>query len=270
MMDSTSSFSAVGTESVMHRTAAVFLPGILMPATLRYAPLRAELGDVRPTLTKELAVYDGPEPPARYSVGFELDALDAFADSHELDRFHLYGHSAGAAIALAYTARHRDRVMSLALDEPASDFSDDDLRAIAADLPDDLAELPVPERMEVFARSLVRDGVQVQLPIPSAAPEMAARPAGVVAFSGALRSHDLDRGALSAFDGPVYFSYGSLSNARWEAMASRLEQELRHCTVERYEGLHHLNTSHTTEPARVALALQRLWSDSEALSEPRG
>ena len=250
--------------ATMERAAAVFLPGILMPALFRYAPLREELDDSRVTLMKELEIYAGDAAPADYSIATEVVGLDRFADHQGLDRFHLYGHSAGAAIALAYVAAHPDRLSSLALDEPASDFSDADRRAIQVDLPADLGDLPEPERMSRFARSLVRPDVDPPtLAPPGDSPEMAKRPPGLVAFSRALFDHELDHARLGSFAGPVYFSYGSLSNERWEAMAERLREEFRTCTVERYEGIHHLNPSHMAEPGRVAAALERLWADAE-------
>jgi pimeloyl-ACP methyl ester carboxylesterase len=46
------------------------------------------------------------------------------ADDAGIDRFHLYGHSAGGAVALALALAHPDRVLTLAVDEPASDFTD--------------------------------------------------------------------------------------------------------------------------------------------------
>lgn len=248
----------------MDPAAAVFLPGILMPASVRYGPVRRELGDLRVTFTKELEVYAGAAPPADYSIDIEVDGIERFADEQGLDHFHLYGHSAGAAIALAYAASHPRRLLSLALDEPASDFSDEDRRAIEIDLPADLDDLPVPERFERFARSLLRPGVDAPtMAPPSDNPEMAKRPAGLGAFSRALMSYRLDLDARRSFDGPVYYSYGSLSNERWEAMARRLQRELPRCTVECYDGIHHLNTSHHAEPARVAAALERLWAQAE-------
>lgn len=250
--------------TMKNHATAIFLPGILMPAFVRYAPLLAELGDERITLTKELEVYAAAAPPDDYSIATEVDGVQRFADEHGLDRFHLYGHSAGASIALAYAATHPDRVVSVALDEPASDFSDSDRHAMALDLPADLDDLPVPERMARFARSLVRSGVEPPgLAPPSDNPEMAKRPAGLGAFSRALAGYDLERDTVRSFARPVYFSYGSLSNERWEAMAQRLEKDFPHCTVERYEGIHHLNTSHQAEPKRVATALHRLWATAE-------
>lgn len=67
---------------------------------------------------------------------------------------------------------------------------------------------------------------------------------------------------LRAFDRPVYVSSGSLSNGRWEAMAARLPGLFANCTVERYEGRHHLDASHQREPERVAGALKELWGRS--------
>lgn len=248
----------------MVHAAGVFLPGILMPAYLRYGPLRGELGERRVILTKELEVYAAEAAPPDYSIELEVEGIDRFADEQGLDRFHLYGHSAGASIALAYVATHPHRPLSLALDEPASDFSEEDRRAIHADLPADLEDLPVPERMARFATSLLRPGIAPPTIAPPAdVPEMAKRPAGLGAFSRALARYELDLDALRSFAGPVYYSYGSLSNERWEVMAQRLQRALPRCTVERYDGIHHLNTSHQAQPGRVAAALERLWADAE-------
>jgi pimeloyl-ACP methyl ester carboxylesterase len=236
---------------------AVFLPGILMSAVQRYEPLLAAL-NVPGAVTKELDVYAGDRPPDGYTLETEVEGLDRFADERGLDRFHLYGHSAGASIALAYAASHGDRVVSLALDEPASDFSAHD-RAEHAALPN-LAGLPVPERMRTFAASLVRPGVA--LPEPAAPPglESVKRPAGLAVFEVALYAYELPSQGYAAFTGPVLYTYGSLSNSRWELMAERLQRQFRTIEVERFDGLHHLNASHVAQPARVAAALRTLWT----------
>ncbi|TMC00310.1 MAG: alpha/beta fold hydrolase, partial [Chloroflexi bacterium] len=49
----------------------------------------------------------------------ELAALDRFADSLHLDRFHLAGYSGGGFIALAFAGTRPQRLLSLALFEPA-------------------------------------------------------------------------------------------------------------------------------------------------------
>jgi pimeloyl-ACP methyl ester carboxylesterase len=74
------------------------LPGIIAPAATRYGPLVERLADVD-VVVRDLAVYDDDEPPGDYSINTEVDALD---DAAGFTRFHLYGHSAGGAVALAH------------------------------------------------------------------------------------------------------------------------------------------------------------------------
>jgi pimeloyl-ACP methyl ester carboxylesterase len=239
-------------------TVALFLPGFSTPAHLAFAALIAELDPSVPAVTKELEVYAGDAPPEDYSLDTEVDGLDRFATERGYDRFHLYGQSLGGAVALAYTARHGDRVASLALNEAATDFSDPDRAAIAAQRLDDL---PEDQRMAGFVRHLVRPGVEISTPPPAApTPEMAKRPAGLAAVIPAVGSADIDRSRLRDYAGPVYYSYGTLSNARWEAMGARLGTVFTDCTVERYEGRHHLDPPYQAEPARVARALHRIWA----------
>lgn len=250
---------------MLEHSAAVFLPGVLLPAAVRYGPLLAALGDTPGLLTKDLELSGEGGPAEDYRVETEIRGLDRFADERGLGRFHLYGHSAGASIGLAYAVERRDRLLSLALDEPAGDFSAADRGLLAAAFPTSLADLPGPERMGAFVASLVRPGV-VLSPPPTPPPGLAASrgPVAVAAFETAMSRYELDVHALGAFDRPVYLSYGSLSSERWEAMVSRLEEMLPQCRVERYDGLHHLHTSHVAEPARVAAALRALWSEAEA------
>lgn len=244
-------------------TATIFLGGILMPARFRFGPLVAALGSSPELEVKELDVYATERVPDDYSLASEVDALDRFAAERGHDRFHLYGYSIGASIALAYVAAHPDKVVSLALDEPATDFSDADRQMNTAQGLDGLADLPPDQRMQVFVKSLTRPGVDLGPPpaVPPT-PEMALRPAGMAAASREVESYPVDSERLRAFDRPVYLSYGALSNERWEAMATRLAGLFPDCTVERYEGWHHLDTSHQAEPERVAAALKGMWSRS--------
>jgi pimeloyl-ACP methyl ester carboxylesterase len=247
----------------------VFLPGVLMPAGARYAPL-VEALDGRVAWPKDLELYAGDQPADDYGIDSEVASLERFVEGHGAERFHLYGHSAGGSIALAFAAQHGDRLLSLALDEPATDFSAEDQALIAALWAGSLEDLTVPQRMETFARAQVRP--EVELPPPPSGPPssgMAARPAGLAAMERAIAGCQVDDSAFRRFAGPVYFSYGSLSNVRWELMADRLAVVFRDIEVERYEGLHHLNTSHAAEPVRVAAALQRLWLRAETNAAER-
>jgi pimeloyl-ACP methyl ester carboxylesterase len=241
----------------------VFLPGIIAPAALRYAPLLAELGDTIRPLVKDLEVYSTPTPPHEYSIEQEVEGISRAADAAGFDRFHLYGHSAGGACALAFTATHPDRVLSLALDEPASDFSPEEKSALRAHLRD-LDALAPAERMRAFLQLQLAPGVEPPAPPAGPVPDwMASRPAGIEAFIGALLRFELPSERLRSYRGPVYFSHGSLSNPTWLAMRDRLSVLFLDFTSEEYAGVHHLKTSHQSDPARVASALRRLWSRVE-------
>jgi pimeloyl-ACP methyl ester carboxylesterase len=244
----------------------LFLPGIIMPAPLRYAALLGELGDSVHALTKELEVYAGPSPPEGYSIEDEIESISRTADEAGWKRFHLYGHSGGGAIAIAYAATHPERLLSLALDEPASDFRPE----TRARLRQDFArrdQLPLPERMRAFVQMQLAPGVDPPPPPAGSPPAwMEMRPAGIEAFAKALQRYRLSPEALRAFERPVYYSYGSLSAPHWETMRDALAGSFPDFTAERYEGLHHFNTSHFAEPTRVAVALQKLWTRAEEAS----
>jgi pimeloyl-ACP methyl ester carboxylesterase len=256
----------ISSDSATSRTGGapvIFLPGIVMPAALRYAPLIHALGDSTRTLTKELEVYATATPLDGYAIEHEVDGISRAADAAGCDQFHLYGHSAGGACALAYVAANPERVLSLALDEPASDFSPEARSALRNDQ-DGTARLPAGEKIAVFLRLQLAPGVEPPPPPPGPPPEwMANRPAGIDAFVDALEHYRLPPNGLPSFECPVYYSHGSLSHPRWTAMRDRLASIFPDFTPDLYEGAHHLDTSHAREPARVAAALRRLWSRAE-------
>lgn len=242
---------------------AVFLPGVIMPASLRYAALFGELAstDVR-LLTKELEVYAGDEPPPGFSVEKEVEGLRRFLDERAVDRVALYGHSGGGAVALAFVAAYPERVASLAIDEPATDFTDEDRADPNWQQIEAAQALPPAEAIAAFLHAQLAPGIP--LPPPPAGPPppwMAKRPRGIGAFASAVRAHRVPLDRYHAYPGPVLYTHGSLSNARWERMRERLGQAFMHYRAECFEGLHHLNTSHQAEPARVADLLRALWAD---------
>src|SRR4051794_22538113 len=77
-----------------------------------------------------------PEDPTTYRVDRQVDDVEEFRAHLGMDRVDLLAHSAGAALALLYAARHPDRVSRLALITPsprvvAVDVTEDDRREIA-------------------------------------------------------------------------------------------------------------------------------------------
>lgn len=234
-----------------------------MPAGLRYAALVTEFGDSAETLLKELEVYSEDRPPAGYGISTEVEGITAAADAAGWKSFHLYGHSGGGACAIAYAQRHPERVISLAVDEPAFDFS---AEAAAYLLPEmkRIKALPPGERFDSFVRIQLAPGVEPPPRPPGPPPEwMEKRGRGIEAFTDALAACAIEPAGPHDYQGPVYFSYGSLSNPYWEQMARRLAGRYRRFTAERYEGAHHFNTSHQHSPERVASALRTLWASAQ-------
>jgi pimeloyl-ACP methyl ester carboxylesterase len=254
--------------SVASVTDVLFLPGIIAPAELRYEALVSHLDGIDAKL-KDLEVYRHDAPPVGYSMQTEVDGLDRVVNEAGLDRFHVYGHSGGGAVALAYAATHGERLLSLAVDEPATDFTDEGNADYGwADF-DEALNLPPAESVRAFMRLQVSNEVELP-PLPTRSPPwMSTRPAGVRAFIAAAREHSIDPSEFRSFPAPVFFSRGSLTHPRWTLMQARLERLFADFTGEVYEGLHHLNTSHQAEPQRVATALRALWTRAERAVKSR-
>jgi pimeloyl-ACP methyl ester carboxylesterase len=237
----------------------VLLPGIVMPASIRYHDLVQHLGGVN-AVVKDLEVYREPQPPGDFSIASEVAGLARAADAAGFDRFHVYGHSGGGAVALAFAAAHPGRLRSLALDEPASDFTRECDATYGWEEFDRATALPAAEGMRRFLELQVSPGVALPPPPEGPPPPwMSRRPAGIAAFIRALRSHRVEPEAYGRFSAPVYFSRGSLTHPRWASMEKRLSSLFPRFSSEVFEGLHHLNTSHQAEPARVAARLRALW-----------
>jgi len=252
---------SAGETLMAERHACIFLPGIIAPAVVRYVALIRELGANARPYTKELELYTLSPPPGEYAIADELDGLSRWARRAGLERFHLYGHSGGGAVALAFTAAHPELVLSLALDEAAFDFSDE-MRADLAEhheLQRLMLEDPA-QAMPQFMRLELKPGVEFSPPA-GGAPPLPNRPAGIAALLRAFEHHTIDTDALRRFPGPMLYTRGSLSADRYERSAKRLAVIFPDFREIVFEGLHHLNTSNQAEPARVASLLLDLWAE---------
>lgn len=242
----------------------IFLPGIIAPAIVRYAALVRELGRNARAYTKELELYTLSPPPADYAIADEVDGLLRWANRAGLERFHLYGHSGGGAVALAFTAEHPGRVLSLTLDEAAFDFSDE----MRADLAGhrELRQLMLDDpaaAMQRFMRLELKAGVEFTPPAVGA-PPLPNRAGGIAALLRAFEQHRIDADALRRFERPVLYTRGSLSADRYERSSQRLARIFPNYREVVFEGLHHLNTSNQAEPARVAALLLDLWAETSS------
>jgi pimeloyl-ACP methyl ester carboxylesterase len=247
---------------VKRRYPVVLLPGGVLPAEPAYAALLQILGDQVDAAAKDLEVYAGDQPPADYDLGVEVDGILREADLHGFERFHLVGYSGGGASSLAFTASHGDRLLSLALLEPAWAGNERTapeealwLRFRALDT------LPPSEFMAAFIRLQLAPGVEPPPPPDGPPPPwMAKRPAGLRSFIEAFDHGDLDVDALRAFERPVYFALGGRSNPDYYGqMAARLKEIFSDFTIQTFPERHHFDPPHRIEPELVATSLLALW-----------
>ena len=238
----------------------ICLPGGVAPASQRYAPLAAATSGRADLHLKDLEVYRETAPLAGYSIEMELSALDRFADSLGLDRFHLVGYSGGGFISLAYAAMRRDRLLSLALFEPAmvpgepTSAESEATKVLEAKL----AGLTGPEFMSAFVRAQVKPGVELQAP-PPPSPEMSKRPAGIAAMLQAFIAFRVDREQLRKCSFPVYYGYGDQTHDVEAVRAGVLAQLFSDIHVKRFAGVHHFVSPDRIYTPEHAQSLVDLW-----------
>lgn len=239
----------------------IAIPGGVAPAAQRYAPLKGAVEDATLHL-KDLEVYSAGQPPADYSVEMEVAGALSFADSLGLDRFHLLGYSGGGFVSLALAAAHPQRLLSLAVFEPAGvpGQTGSEEREYRRRLDDALAGLSGADFMHVFTSHQVRPGVQLAPPSGPPEPWMRQRPAGIAAMMGSFDKHPLDRARFRGCDFPFFYGYGDQTSDYEEVKVSVLARLLPDLHVRRFPGLHHfLAPELIYNPEHVA-ELKRLWT----------
>ena len=252
----------------MTRSRVILLPGSVLPAELAYAPLIHALGPDLDAVAKDLEVYASDEPPKDYSLDLEVAGVLREVDGRGWDRFHIAGYSGGGAAALALAARDPERLLSLALLEPAW-AGNWDLDAAERALWEEyerLESLPHEQFMRAFMQLQVRPAVALAPPPAGDPPPwMAKRPAGIGAFMRAFKTYELDRSALEHFTQPVYFALGGLSNPdQFGEIARRLAGVFPDFEIETFEDRHHFDPPHRIEPDRLADSLRAVWRRAEA------
>jgi hypothetical protein len=89
---------------------------------------------------------------------------------------------------------------------------------------------------------------------------MAKRPAGIRAFLRDFKTYDLDRARLAAFERPVFFVLGGLSNPDdYGEVAERLSTVFPDFHLEMFPDRHHFDPPHRIEPDRLAALLREHW-----------
>ena len=245
----------------------VCLPGSVAPAADRYAPLVQSLVGAVDLHLKDLEVYAGETPAPDYSVELELQAVDHFADSLGLDRFHLIGYSGGGFLSLAYAGTRPDRLASLALFEPAMVpgklTPKEELRS--GEFERSLAGLEGAAFMSAFVRMSVKPGVELPPPPSSPSPGMSKRPAGIAAMMRSFAEFDFDRERFRACAFPVYLGYGDETHEFETVKVEVLTLLFADIWVQRSTGVHHfVPPSQIYTPAHIN-SLREHWRRAEAL-----
>jgi pimeloyl-ACP methyl ester carboxylesterase len=170
----------------------------VLPAQPAYAALFDVLGDRMDGVAKDLELYASDEPPADYSLATEADGILREAEAREFARFHLVGYSGGGAAALSFASDHGDRLLSLALFEPAWAGNERSPKEEALhERFVALERLPPEEQMSEFTRLQLAPGVEPPArPDGPPPPWMAQRPAGIRALIRAFEQGELDLDAL--------------------------------------------------------------------------
>ena len=238
-----------------------------MPADLAYGALIDALGDGVEAIAKDLEVYAGPEPPPDYTLEHEIDGVLRTARDAGFNRFHLIGYSGGGASSLAFAADHPQRLLSLALIEPAwmgNEGLSPEEEAVWREL-DRIMSLPPEQMMPAFVAVQLAPGMHPPPPPPGPPPPwMVTRPAGLRAFLRAFKSSRLAIDRLRSFERPVYFALGGRSNPDYYArMAERAGDIFPDFTLDVFEERHHFDPPHRIEPERTARALRTHWARAE-------
>jgi len=248
----------------------VLLPGSVLPAGPAYGRLLEVLAPDVDAVAKDLELYATDAPPPDWSLDTEADGVLREADARGWDTFHLLGYSGGGAAALALTARHSERLRSLALLEPAWAGNWDWSPAHTAlwQRYGELQGLPRDEFMRAFTRLQVKPDAVLPPSPPGPPPSwMAKRPAGISAFLQAFNTYDLARGNLAAFAKPVLFVLGGMSSPDEQGdNAARLSRVFPDFRLEVFPDRHHFDPPHRAEPERVAALLREHWARAERTS----
>jgi pimeloyl-ACP methyl ester carboxylesterase len=231
-------------------------PGRPRPRSRSSAAVGHELAGRAAITQVGLAVWDiAPGEP--YGLAAEVSAVTAAAQLHGLSRYHLFGFSAGATVALGAALALGAAVQSLTLLEAAV-IGDDDWHPGETAWRAGLAAVrawPAQQRGLAFRHLLMRPG---EPPPPLGPPppwdDRTDRLEDMLAQVG-FTSTD-----LAAITQPVLAIHCGRSHPRMQQQNERLVQVIPHAEVEVFSERSHLSPPHQAEPARLAEMLSDFWA----------
>lgn len=191
-----------------------------------------------------------PLPDATPDVADYAASVAALLDALDIDRAHVIGHSMGALIAAAFSARHADRVGSLVLTDPTAGY---------ANAPDEIrvgrlaARIDAIERLGPAGMAESRAGEVLS---PDASPEALARvravmsglhPAGYAQAARMLHGSDIfaDTSAIAA---PTLVMCGSEDKVTPEELCRRIAAAIDAAAYRTLPGVGH--ASNVENPAQ--------------------
>lgn len=193
-----------------------------------------------------------------YDMTTEISAARQAAADRGWVRYHLFGFSAGATVALATARADPDAVQTLALLEPAT-IGDDDWNPVEAEWRRQLRQirsLPVEQRQPAFRNLLI--GAPHSVPSGLTEPPLwdaqTDKLEDLLAHVGFTSSH------LASITVPVLVMSGALSNPRFLRLAERLLDVVPAATSVTFAGCSHLAPPHRAAPGQLEEELTRLWS----------
>jgi pimeloyl-ACP methyl ester carboxylesterase len=233
-------------------------PGWPPPRTAPSAAVAGELAG-RAVITQiGLTVWDiAPGEP--YDLAVEVNAVNTAAQVRGLSRYHLFGFSAGATVALAATLALGDAVQSLTLLEAAV-IGDDDWHPAETAFRARLAgvrALPAEQRIPASRQLYMRPGE----PLPPLGPP-APWDARDDMLEDMLAQVGFTSSDLAAITVPVLAISGGCSNPRFQLQDERLVEVIPHARAEVFSERSHSSPPHRAEPARLADMLIDFWTRS--------
>ena len=219
----------------------------------RFARLFADSGKVFVIGLRvwELAV-DAP-----YDLTTEVAAVQEAATQQGWSRYHLFGFSAGATVALATARSHPESVRTVSVYEPAS-IGDDDWSREETRWRRDLGkvrQLPTAQRQPAFRRLLMAPSSELPPDLPTSPPwdEHTDKLENMLA---AVRFNSADLVDVTA---PALVMSGAQSNGRFTALTDRLVEVMPQAESVSWEGCSHLAPPHRVAPRQLSDLLTHLW-----------
>lgn len=232
-------------------------PGPGFPVPPSSGRVSRELGDQAAITQRRLAVWDAA-PGGHHDVGVEVEAVAAAARSHGPSRYHLFGFSAGATIALAAALALGAGVLSVTVLEAAV-IGDDDWHPCETAWRADLAAvraLPPSARGSAFRKLIMRPDE----PLPPALGPPPPWNARTDMLENTLALVGFVSGDLAALSQPVLAITGGRSSPRFQHLAERLVSVVPDAEAQAFAECSHLSPPHRSEPSRLAAMLLDFWT----------